>query len=170
MDNHIVKWGVIGAVGSIIISLILYLVDPKNIFSPIAWLSWIVYIYAMIKAGQDERTQLDGYMTWGQAIKPTFLTYTLASFLFIVFLFLLGTLIDPGLEDVSREVSMEAIEKMSGLLGEEGMEAAAEQIREKTFFSIGNMALSFGVGLILPGFIFAAIISLIIRKENPQAF
>ena len=169
MENHGVKWGVISGVGVVAFSLVLYLVNPTSLFGGLAWAGMIIYIFGMVKAAQGEKNDLGGYMSWGEALKPTFLTYAIASLIYIVFFYVLNNFIDPGLEDLQREAAIEMIENMSGLIGEEGVEEAIAQADEQGFkFGIKNAAMGYFIGLIFPGFIIAAIISAIVKKNRPD--
>lgn len=168
MENPGVKWGVFGGIGVVLFTLILYLTGPTNLFGGIAYLGMAIYIFAMVKAAGEEKAALGGYMTWGQALKPTFLTYAVASLIYILFFYVLNNFIDPGLEDMQRQAAVEMMENMSGLLGEEGMEAAMEELDKQDFsFSISKAGFGWAFGLIF-GFILAAIISAITKKNPPE--
>ena len=169
MENHAVKWGLIGGIGVVVYSLILYLMDPNSLFGGLAYIGILIYIFAMVKAVQGEKNDLGGYMTWGEALKPTFLTYAIASGIYIIFFYVLNNFIDPGLEELQRQAAIEMVEKMSGILGEEGVEQTIAQADEQGYaFNIQKAGLGYFIGLIFPGFIFAAIIAAIMKKNRPE--
>lgn len=168
--NNGVKWGVIGGIGIIIIDAILYFTGPKNLLGFASYLEWIVIIPVMIKAGMDERADQGGHLTWGDALKPTFLTFVISSLFYVFFYFALFNFIDPTLADTQREVAMQAIEKMGGMIGEDAMEAAVEAMDQQNFgFGMKELFMTYGLRLIFPGFIFAAICSLIVKKNPPES-
>ncbi len=173
MANHGVRWGLYGALASILVTMILYFVDPKVMLGSGQWIGMIVMLVVMVKAGLDTRADQGGYMTWGEALKPTWLTYVVASLMGIIFFFVLVSFIDPGLLDIQREISIEAAEKMASMFGAD--EDAIDEIREQMSnddnpFSIGKLAFGYAFGLIFPGFVMAAIISLFIRKKDPSLY
>ena len=76
--------------------------------------------------------------------------------------------IDPGLLDLQREISIDAIEKLSGLLGEEGTEAALDALENQDWsFGVGKALQTYFMGLIIPGFIIALIISAVMKDRKP---
>lgn len=61
---------------------------------------------------------------------------------------------------------MEAMEKMSGLLGEEGTAKAIEELEKQDSFSIGNLLQSTVFSLVF-GAVIALIIGAAVKKEKP---
>ena len=60
------------------------------------------------------------------------------------------------------------LEKMGGLLGEEGVETAAEEIQNRNFdFGLKMASWTFAFALIFPGFIIAAIIAAVMKDRRP---
>jgi len=102
------------------------------------------------------------------ALKPAFLTYLIGNLIYVLFYYVLFNFIDPGLEEVQKELTMDAMEKIGGLLGEDGMEAAIEQIENQDFsFGLGKALWTFAFSLIFPGFVSAAIIAAIMKDPKP---
>ncbi|MEO1518872.1 MAG: DUF4199 domain-containing protein [Bacteroidota bacterium] len=167
--NHAIKWGLIGGIGIVLIDALLYIVDPYSLFGWWPMLEWLVYIPVMIKAGMDERDANGGFMTWGEALKPTFLTFVVSSLLYTIFYYLLFNVIDPGLEDMQMEAMMEMADKMEAWIGEEGAEAMKEGIEEQDLsFTFSRACLTYATRLLFPGFIFAAITALVVRRNPPD--
>ncbi|MEM9919844.1 MAG: DUF4199 domain-containing protein [Bacteroidota bacterium] len=167
--NNAVKWGVIGGIGVILVDTLLYLVDPVNIMGGLSYVEWLVYIPVMIKAGIDDKNDAGGYMTWGEALKPTYLTFVIASLFYVVYMYAMYNIIDPGLADIQRDASMEMIEGMADFMGEEATEQMIAGMEGQEFgLTFGRAALTFGWRLLFPGFVFAAICSLIVRRNPPD--
>ena len=169
MENPAVKWGVYLAIASIALLLIFYLVDPALIFSANTYVSIVVTIVMLVMACRESKMNSGGFASFGQMFQTAFLTWVIGSVIGVIFQYVLMNFIDPGLIELQKEISMEAIEKMSGLLGEEGMEAAIESIEESNPVSAGKMAIGMVI-MMIPGAIVAAIIGAIMQKKNPAEF
>lgn len=169
MENHSVKNGIVAGLLVSVASLVAYFIGPRVFMGPIVQYGLlIVYIFFMYQSAQAEKESLGGYMTWGQALKPTFLTYAIGSAIAIIFTYVMYNFVDTTLIETQREVAMEAMEGMSGLLGEEGVEAALEALEEQEFaFTIPQATLGWAMGLIF-GFIISAILSAIVKKDPPE--
>lgn len=166
MDNNGVKYGLLAGLGVIVYTLILYLVDDKMLFGWASMLGMAIYLGCMYKAGVDERHTNGGFLSWKEALKPTFLTYVLGSLLATVFTYLLFAVIDPGLMDVQNAIAAERIQQMEGMIGEEGVEEAMKRLEEQGTMRLSDTMLGYAFMLIF-GFIFAAIISAIVQKKRP---
>ena len=76
--------------------------------------------------------------------------------------------VDPGLIDVTKQIAMEGMEKMKGILGEEGYEEAMEQMETQDFApSIRQSLLGLAFSIIL-GFGVSAIFAAIIKRKQPE--
>ena len=168
MENPSVKWGLIGGIGAVVITLILFIINSESIFGKLSFVSFLVYIIAMVKAGAEEKQNLGGFMTWGEALKPTFLSYAIATLIASIFMFVLGNFIDPSLNEIVQNKSIEIAEVFSSYIPEEEMEANVSKIQATDFFSVFEIGKQYFVGLIFPGFIIAAIISAIVKKNRPE--
>ncbi len=169
MKNIGVRWGLLAGIGIVILDLILYIADPKTILGLPSYLEWLVYLYAMYKAGMDRRNELGGYISWGEALKTTFITFVVASLFYTIFMWLLFNVIDPGMADLQREVAMEGIEMARSFVGEETYDEMIAGIEGREFgMTFSNSILSYAFRLIFPGFLFAALISLVVRRNPPE--
>lgn len=168
MENNGLKYGILAGLGAIAVSLGFYLVEEKMIFSVAGYVGWAIYLYCMYKATVDERAEMGGFMTFKEALKPAFLTFVVASFIYFVFYYVLFNFIDPNLAELQKEIAMESMQGMGGLMGEETLENMMEEMEKQDFqVGIGTVSLSYAISLIFPGFIFALIIALIAKKEQP---
>lgn len=171
MKNQGLSFGLYAGLGTIMLSLLLYLVSTKAWLSYGSYLNWLIYIAAMVYAAKNTREDLGGYMTWGQSLLPTWLVYVVGSFLGLVFFYVMLNFIDPGLNDVLGEIAKEQAEKMMRMFGapEDQIEQAMADMENQDFsMGIGKMIMGYVIGLIFPGFVLAAVISLIMKRKKPE--
>ncbi len=174
MQNHGVTNGLYLGLITVAYTLLFYFISTDLLFK--WWLLLVIglglTIFFMRKAGIDTRTDLGGAISFREALKPTFLTLVVGALIGTIFTYLLYNVIDPGLIDVAKEYTLAATEKMVGMFG--GDDAAVEQARaaieEKDFaknYSIRRLGLGYLVNLVI-GFIIAAIISAVIKRNPPE--
>ncbi len=173
MKSHGINNGLIAGLVGIVLYLAYYFINPELLFNP--WLGLviglIVWIYFMRKAGVDTKADNGGFLTFKEALKPTFLTYVVGSLLSVAFSFILFNLIDPSLNDLMQEKSIEMAENMMKTFGagEEQIEAAMEQMEDQDqSMTIGRVLQTYLVGLVFPGFVLALIISAVIKQKPAE--
>ena len=172
MKNHGVFNGVLMGVALIIYTLVTYLIDPSLMFK--WWLALIVgiaiYVIFMSRAGIATRTDLGGYISWKQALTPTFLTFVVGALIASIFNYILYAFIDPSLTDQMLDYTMETTENMMRRFGaaDSDIEDALAQVEERGV-SMGPLDIlkQYVFSLIL-GFIIAAIISAVIKRTKPE--
>ncbi len=169
LENPAIKNGVFAGMIASGIVLLFYLLNARMVFTWASWVTTIIFIYFMVLSVKAEKSNLE-HMSFNDALKPAFLTYVVGNLLYIVFYFVLLNFIAPELVDMQREIAMEAMEKLGGLMGEDAMEEAMDQIEARSFaFNLKTAAWSFAWGLIFPGFIISAVMALIMKDRNPVA-
>lgn len=164
MENSAIKNGVILGLLTVVLNLVVYFIDPRMLMS--TWIGvgfFALAIYFVYRSGKETREEMGGYMSWGEALKPTFLTYVIYSSIAAAFTYVLYNFIDPSLIELQKEISIEAIEAMEGFIGEERMEMAIEEIENQDF----SMSIDFAFSLV-GGFVISAIVSAIVKKERPE--
>lgn len=167
LENPAIKNGIIAGIGSAVFVLLLYLVNPRWIFGFPSYITTIIFIVMMVQSVKAEKKLID-YTSFSDALKPAFLTFVVANFIYIVFYTILVNFIAPELLDIQKEITLEMIEKMSGLLGEDGLEAAVDEVEARDFdFGLKTASWTFAFGLIFPGFIIAAIIAAVMKDRRP---
>ncbi len=167
MQNTGIKWGVIGAIATLIISLLTYLIGPKFYLQAGSWVGLLVLISLLVMAGKEERAKMGGFITFQEALKPIFMTYIIVAVASTIMQIIMYKLVDPGLAELTKEMSMEGLQKMKGILGEEGYEAAMEEMEKQDF---GGSIRQYVVGLatnILIGFGISALVAMFIKRKNP---
>ena len=168
LKNNGVKYGLILGVATVAFSVICYLINPKMILTGIAYLAFLIPIFFMYRSSIAERKQNEGLLSFGEALKVTFLTYVIGTFISYVYTYLMFNVFDPSLIDLAREVAIEDTETIAKWMG---IEAELDDLPDE----LDNQDISMGfsmifmqylVGLIFPGFVFALIISAITKKEG----
>ncbi len=167
LENPSIKNGIIAGLITSGIVLVFYLINARMVFSVAGWVSTIVFIYFMVQSVKADKAELE-FTSFGDALKPAFLTYVVGNLLYIIFYFVLLNYIAPDLLDIQKEIAMETIEKIGGLMGEDALEEALDEVDARTSeFGLSTALWSYAWGLIFPGFIIAAIIALIMKDRKP---
>lgn len=168
LENPSIKNGIIAGLAGAAVTLVCYLINPKWALTAASWITTPLFIVMMVLSVKADKEGQD-FTSFSDALKPAFLTYVVANLLFTIFYYVLLNFIAPELIEIQKEIALEAIEKMQGFLGEEAAEAAIDQIQGRDFsFGLGTALWTFAWGLIIPGFIVAAIIALIMKDKKPN--
>jgi hypothetical protein len=167
-EQNGVKYGAIAGLGLIITTLLLYIVSAKVMFNYTSLIGYIIYIASMVKSVSDDKAASDGYITFRNAFQSSFIVFVIASFLNLIFWYILVNIIDPSLIDLQIEIAMEAIEKIADFAGmsEADLEEAALAIEESSNQSIMQMLQAYLFGLVA-GAIPALIIAAAMKKAKP---
>ena len=172
MNNPGFKRGLFFGGSAIALFLLAYLVNKRMIFSPGfgPLVTFVLPIVFMVFAAKDLRSDQEGFMSFGESLSVTFLTYVVGSFLYSMFNYVMTNIVDPSLLEIAREVALEAMDKLSGFFDEDQVDMMKEAVEEGTenSGSIMSALLGWAITLIFPGFIMALIISAIM-KRNPVA-
>jgi hypothetical protein len=167
MNNKGLNNGLLAGLVGIIILLIAYFVDMGFYMNYAGYVVYVAYLYFMYSAAKQTREEQGGFISFGKLLGPVFLTFVIAALLVAVFQYVMYNFIDTSLIDALYDQAVLQVERMSGLLGEEGVEAALDKLEEDgVSYNIGTVVLGYGISLIIPGFIFALIIAGILKKED----
>jgi membrane protein YqaA with SNARE-associated domain len=121
----------------------------------------------MYRSGADKRTELGGYISWKEALTPTWLTAVVSSFLGTIFNWILVRFIDPSLQEKQREQAIKMTEKMRSWIGDAETEKKLEELETQDFASIGNYILVFFMAILFY-FVIASLVSLILKKKKSE--
>ena len=172
MGNHAVKYGVYYGGASIIISLLLWLISPESLFNmgiglAIGFGLPILFMYLSINTTKVEQ---EGFISFGESLKASFLTYMLGSLIGVLFTFILMNYIDPSLLEMQKEMAIKIAEDMTSMFGapEEAMEEMREEMENQNLdtMTFGQTMLTWLSGLIFPGLIITLIMSGILKKND----
>ena len=167
LENPSVRNGVIAGLGAVAIGLVFYLMSARAFFGYSGWISTILIIVFMVRSVKEEKATAE-YLPFNGALKPAFVTFLVANLIGTIFYYVLLNFIDPGLIQIQKEIALEAIEKMGGLLGEDMMEQSIDALEARDFtYGITTAAWGFAWQLIFPGFIVSAIIAAIMKDRKP---
>lgn len=160
------KWALVLGVAGVIGTYVSYLVGHRFYLT---WGNWLVYILCaivMYKAATAQREE-EGVLSFGNGFIASWVPYVLGSLLVAFFTYLLFNVIDPSLTDSMKEVQLEALEKMSGFLGEDGLEKAQEAIEDQEMtMGLGTSLMGWAFGLVFPGAVMALIVAAITKRNN----
>lgn len=169
MNNPGFKRGLFYGVSAIGLFLVVYLINKRMIFSPGFGpiVSLVIPVIFMVLAARDTRNHQEGYMSFGEALSSTFLTYVIGSFLYTSFSYIMTNIVDPSLLEIGKEVALEAMDKLSAIMGEDQIDVMKDAIEDSTDGAgIGSNLFGWAFSLIIPGFIIAAIISAITKRNH----
>src|SRR6187549_2336072 len=133
--NHAIKWGLISAACSIIITLLLYVVDYTLMVQiKFALFSLIIYLGIVIYGGIDYRKSVGGYLDFGPAYLHGLVIFALSGLVATIFNILLYTVIDPELPGKLVDASIENTRAMMEQFGApaDGMDEALEKVKTDT--------------------------------------
>lgn len=171
MRNQAARYGIMFGGALVAIKLIMYIINARLLFQygPTFLIGLIVplaFMYLSIKATREEQ---EGFISFGEAVKSSFLTYMTGTLISIFFQFILYNFIDSSLIELSHEVAMDTVSGMMDQLGgqEEMLEEIEAQLEEvpKTF-TFGQAMLQFMTYLIIPGIIYALIMSAVMKNNR----
>ena len=157
MDNPSIKYGLYAGVIIVVLDLVLVLISDNTYLYASGWVAAPIIIYAMVKASQEYKVANDGYASFGEIFKASWLTYLITGLITTIFGYILFKFISPSLVEVTMQTSMEAMEKMKGIVGEEAYEKAMEQMENNDPLSPFNQLTA-----LLSKYLMAAIPALII--------
>ncbi len=167
MNNVSLKNGLIGAGISIIISLIIWLINPSLYLKIGSWLGLLVGLFFIYRTAKESRDLNGGFIEFGELFKNTFIMVVIMTLLSSLFAYILYNFIDPNLVELQKQVVTESIEKMGSMMGEEKMNEVMDKMQDQDFsFTIGKLLQGWVVGLLLwaiPCVIFSAIM----KKKDP---
>ena len=178
MDKEFyIKHGLIYGVVTITYLMITYIMGIGAMVS--GWNSAIQFAMAIglfVFIGIEARKLSGGFINFGEAFKAIFLSFALGSFLFLLFNFVLNTVIDPSLPgQLFEEGVKSAISVMENFgMDEDTVEKTYDQMMEskdKVYdsFTLSGFLLSYVYTLAI-GAIGIAISALIVKKKDPNPF
>lgn len=163
------RYGALGAVISIILSVVLELV---GVYDPIdqkgnalmTGISIAIFAGAIYLATQNHRDQnLDGFMTYGQAFGVGFQVALIMALISGLYLLLQVMVIDPEMIDKMKMMQ-------EALLEERGLTSEQIEASNMDFFMSPGPLFIFGVlGNLFFGVLISLITSAILQKRHPNA-
>ena len=171
MNNHAIKSGLMVGVISIVLTLLIYIVNPAGLASMWMLLFFLVFIALVSYFGIQHRKEIGGYMAFGKAWVYSMTMLVVAGLVMTIFNILLYNVIDPELPTILADQAVENAESMMSRFGmpEDQMDEALEKTRTDTLdrFTVMGSIKGFLFGLIFYA-ILALITGAIIKKNEPE--
>ncbi len=167
-QSNWMKYGVMYGLAGIVFQLIMYYVIPLGLWTQMLF-GFIIMVVVFVMAGKAQRNENGGVLSYGEALKTTFLTGLVGSLLAGLFSIVLINLIDPSLVDKLTEMAIESTKSMMASFGtpEDAMNEALDNVESEMadqftpFGQLMNMLKS-AVFIVIP----AAIVSIFLKKEG----
>lgn len=172
MKNILINGLLAGAV-SIVVYLVFYFINPSLNFNYTLSIiiSTIIYLFFLIRAGFQQRKNLGGFLGFGEVFVPSIAIYALASFIGVIFTFIM-IILNPELIELVKESANQMMESTLGITGmsEEQIALAIEEANESQdpdqYTSLGTTLTGWLITIIFPGLLYALIASLITKKKD----
>ncbi|MDZ4714757.1 MAG: DUF4199 domain-containing protein [Cytophagales bacterium] len=171
LPNHAIRFGTILGGIAIALTVIAYVVDPTFMVTfKFIGLSFALGIGIVIYAGINYRTEIGGYLSYGQAFTHGFIVLAVSGLINALFGILLFTVIDPDLSQKMMEAIITNTEDMMAGFGapQSSIDQTIDGLRTELpgQFTMVGQVITFGKGLIAYAVI-ALITSLFTRKNIP---
>lgn len=154
--------GAILGVVLVIFSLVIYMTNLTYV-TGIGYISYLFIIGGIVLGIKNYRDQeQQGFISYSQALGAGMLTVMFASIIVAVFVYLLYSVIDPGLIEKGIEVARENMAKKN--LNDEQVELAINMT--KKFMSPGFIVIFTILGYAILGLIFSLIAAAFMKKEK----
>lgn len=169
MGNVKIKNGLILGGVLIVLSLVLYLVNPRVYLTWASWIGYAVVIYFMYKTAVAVKAEEGGTLSFGGAFVASFVPMAIGLLISSLFSYLLQNFIAPELGDLTKEMAIETIEKMSSMFGGEMGDEMMEQIENEDYsLTVGKTMLGWVFSLLI-GCIPAVVVAAITKKSGEFA-
>jgi predicted ferric reductase len=134
LAQHAAKWGAIIGGGSIVLTLLIYIVDYTLLADWKMIVLLLVFLGLVIYAGINYRNQIGGFLPYGKAFQHAFITFAVLGIVSTAFTVILYTVIDSELPAKLTEVALENTQKMMENFGvpEDQMDKAMEDAKERS--------------------------------------
>lgn len=169
MDNPGLKRGLFFGAACVAIYLLTYLIAKKYLFIPGLWpITGIVFpLTFMISAARETRNMQSGFMSFGDSLSSTFLTYVIGTLIYTLFTYTMINIVDPSLLEFGREAGLEALDNYEAMLGPEQTDVFRDALEQGGESGIADHLMQWALLLIIPGFLYSAIISAIMKRDAP---
>lgn len=168
MGNHPVRNGLIAGGLLIVLSLSFYFTDKGMLLQLSGLLEFGLVVYFMYRSVSATKKDMNGFISFGEAFKPAWLTYILATTIVTLFTFFLMNYVDPGLKDQVKDMQIQAFEQASAWfkIPEAEQSAYIDRIRDTDAYGIQSIAFTLPFSFLFPGVFFALIMAIIMKKEQ----
>ncbi len=177
MENPALKNGLIGGGICALLTILLGFVSPEAYIKWMSSLPYVVIIVFMVLATRQQKEFNGGMLSFGDGFVAAFVSMSIAMAIWQIVVFLQYNFIQPELNEMAKQIAIEAMDTMSGMfsgmLGNDGVEAmdmAMEQAKEdlldkEQMISIGATIANYFISLIV-GAIISLIIAAVMKSSN----
>jgi hypothetical protein len=172
LQKHAIRWALILAAISIIITMLLYAIDYTLMVQlKFLAISLVIYLGLTIYGGIEYRKLVGGYLPFGKAYIHGLIILAGSGLVATIFSLLLYTVVDPELPQKLVDASIENTRAMMEQFGapedkiEEGIEKARADI-EKGFSTVG--VLTGYIRILIFSAVMALISGAIVKKNQPE--
>jgi hypothetical protein len=170
-SNPGIKWGIIAGVVMTLWYVAEWKMGPDVFFSyKLRLLSLVAWAVMALMAGLQARKQQGGFIGFKAAIKPVFTTYVISTLMVAAFTYVLYTVIDRSLQDISKEYLMRDTEWLL-----QKMKAPKDEINKQLkdiktgdySINVTSTILDYLKNLI-KFFAWSVVLAVIVRRKAPQ--
>ena len=171
LKGPVIKYSIILALISIIITTLIYIVDETMMIKWwFALISLAISFALLIYFGIAIRNEGGGFMKFKTAFTLIFLIVFFSTLISSAYNLLLHTVIDPDLGSRLTEALIEQTTAMLERFGvpESQMDEALAKVREQNNFSVASLLKSSGIASVVGGLILGLIVGAIVKKNVPE--
>ena len=171
MKGPVIKYSIILALISIIITTLIYIIDETMM---VKWwfglISLAISFALLIYFGMTIRNEAGGFMKFKTAFTLIFLIVFFSTIISSAYNLVLYSVIDP---DLGSRLTEALIEQQTQILENFGvpadqMDEQLNRIREQDSFSVPSLLKSSGIASIIGALIMGLIVGAIIKKKEPE--
>ena len=167
--NVLLQYGLISGLVSILFLVILYLGGTKLFTNPIAFLGYALPIVFAVLACVKQKKLNGGYLEFKEALKISFGVLVISSLAATLLTYVLFNFIDTAFRESMVQVSIEMTQKFMQKFNapQDAIDKAVQELTTSNPYALGKLIFQFVLACIL-WFIFALIISAIVKKKRPE--
>jgi hypothetical protein len=168
IDNPSIKYGLYLSAFSILFTMVLYFIDKTLLFDlfipPITL--FIAGVICMVLAAREEKAlDADGFLSYGDAVRVTFIVVAIASIIYAIFNYILFNYIDTGLLDIMQQETSAMVENILNIVGDEdAIEEAKAEINKQNFNYGFGYVIADVVGSLIFGIFKALIVAIFVKN------
>ena len=169
-NKETLQFGLISALVSILIFVVIYILGAEYFMSPMVWVSsYALPIVFAVWGCIAAKRKSEGFLAYREALKVTFGVFVITGFLSTVFSYFIFNILDVTFAESVKQMSivktMEFMQKFK--VPDSEVDKAIDGIIKQDMFSAGSLLKSYAYACILY-FIEALIIAAIIKKKKPE--
>ncbi|HLO81917.1 MAG TPA: DUF4199 domain-containing protein [Chitinophagaceae bacterium] len=168
-SNILLQYGLISALVSLLVFVLMYIGGTEVIGSPFALATWFIPIIIVVLALRRAKKENNGFLEFREALKISFGVLVCSTLATSIFSYLLYHYIDPAFGERMVQLTMEKSQQFMEKLGtpQDAIDKAVKEMTFENLFSFKKVFQGFMFGCIF-NFIVALIIAAIMKKKKPE--